>query len=309
MSEFRVPSSLRINVDGTTFGLVLLFAVVIGAALALRPTSLAPTASPAFEGSSAGTQVAGGVIWAIGEAIFASILLGILLLWRRLPEWLQDALSKSLGAAVFVTIGAYTALSGRLLLAFLALFGTVIIGRALDEFGLWWIANNVLAIAIAASVGVIAGVILPPILIAAGLVGLTVYDYVFADRTDMMFALASWTVRRRLPALFIVPISMRMDWEYLAEAIVDDVDDNPEDVIQFGIGMADLALPAAFAVSLAQTDAVVPLVGALAGLVVACGRVSHKIDNGGGAGLPPIVSGTLGGWVLALLPGVISTWI
>jgi len=291
------------NLDMTAVALVALFTVVIGAALALRPTSVASGASPALTESSARTQVAGGVIWAIAEAIFAAFLLGMLFLYRRLPEWLQDAVSTALSVAVLLTIGAYSVWTSQFGFILSALVGIILVGKALDEHDLWWVANDVLAIAIAAAVGVLAGTILPPVLIAAGLVGLTVYDYAFADRTEMMFVLA-----RRLPALFVVPASMRLDWETLADAISDDVDEDPDELMRFGIGMADLALPAAFAVSLAQTDAVVPLIGAMAGLTVACGRVSYKLSNGGGAGLPPIVSGTLGGWALALVPGVVG-WI
>lgn len=295
------------NTDLRAGALVALFAIVIGGALLLRPTSAASSATPAFEGSSTTTQVAGGIIWAIAEAIFAGLLLLTLLLFRQLPDWLQKALSKAAAAAFFMIAGAYAALTNQ----FPGLFATVIVlfvwVYGLDANDLWWVGNDVLAIAIAIGVGVMAGVVLGPIVIAAGLIGLTVYDHVFADRADWMFDLAGWSMRRRLPTVFVVPASLRMDWMELIDAFDEDGRD-PKELMQFGIGMADLALPAAFAVAVAQSGGGLPLFGALAGLGVACGRISYKLENGGGAGLPPIVSGTLGGWALALLPGVIYAW-
>jgi len=309
VKDVAVRQRLGFNVDLQAAGLVVLFGAVIGGALLLRPTAIASGSSPAFQGSSTSTQVAGGIIWAIAEAIFAVILLSLLVLWRRLPAWVQTSLSRALAAGVLMMLGAYGILSSQFLLLTGLVVGTVASVYALDSFDLWWIGNDVLALAVAVYIGVLAGVVLGPVVIAAGLIGLTAYDYLFADREDWMFQLAGWTVRRRFPMLFLVPSTTRLDWVVLSKSFDEDTAVETDAVLRFGVGTADLALPAAFAVALAQAGGGLPLFGALAGLVVACGRISHKLEQGGGAGLPPIVSGTLGGWLLALIPGVIGAWI
>jgi len=309
VSETEIRQRLGFNADLQAAGLIVLFGAVIGGSLLLRPTAIASGSTPAFQGSSTSTQVAGGIIWAIAEAIFAVVLLSLLVLWRRLPAWIQKALSRALAAGVLMVLGAYGVFTNQFLLLAGLVVGTIASVYALNAFDLWWIGNDVLALAVAVYIGVLAGVVLGPVVIAAGLIGLTAYDYLFADREDWMFQLAGWTVRRRFPMLFLVPSTMRLDWDDLCESFDEDSAVDTDAVLRFGVGTADLALPAAFAVALAQAGGGLPLLGALAGLAVACGRISHKLEQGGGAGLPPIVSGTLGGWLLALLPGVIGAWI
>lgn len=140
--------------------------------------------------------------------------------------------------------------------------------------------------------------------ISRGLVGLTAYDYWFADRQTWMADIAEWTVSRKLPLLVIAPTSFRLSWDELEEAATGDERD-PDELLAFAIGTADLLLPAAFAVALAESGAVLPFAGAVLGLLAACPRLSWKMHNGGGAGLPPITTGVFGGWAIASV-GVVA---
>jgi presenilin-like A22 family membrane protease len=300
-----LASRARLQWDLKALGLVALFVVVIGGALAARPTAVSTGAEPAFSDTSTAGQAVGGAGWAIVEALFAAALLGGILLWRRVPGWLQESLLSAAKFGVPMFIGGYAAVSGSFAGWTAFCVSAVAVLKAVDEWDCWWAVNNLLAVGLAIYIGVAAGIVLGPVVIGVGFVGLAVYDYVFADRRTWMFTLSAWTVRQRLPALFIVPQWWRFDWEALAEAFEADSDVEGEDVMRWGIGMADLALPAAFAVAIAASGNGLALAGAVAGILIACARVSQKIDDGGGAGLPPLATGALGGWAVAAGIGVI----
>ncbi len=287
-----------------TAGLVALFAVVIGGALLLRPEFVSSGVEPAYTGTSSSEQAATGAVWVIAEVILAGGILVGLLCWRRLPEWLQESISPALRFAAVAFIGAYALSAGQLWLGIGTGFTFIFMSLVTDKFGVWWAINDLLAIGIAIFVAAAVGITLGPVILAVGLVGLTVYDYIFADRADWMFNLAAWTIRRRIPTLFIVPTTARLQWDDLEDALSGESDgDDPDELIGWAIGMGDLLLPAAFAVSLVDAGGLV-VHGAVAGTFIACARVSWKMEQGAGAGLPPLVSGALGGWGVAALVGV-----
>lgn len=299
-----LTDALDVQTDTKAAGLCLLFGVVITGALLVRPEAVAGGTTSAVDGASTSQKATAGVAWALAEAAFAGILLGGVVLWRRFPEWLQEALWSGVkfGVPMAVGIAAASVSAGGFWLA--VAVGMVIIGTAIDAFDCYWIINNILAVALAIYVGVAAGVVLGAVVIGVGLIGLTIYDYVFADRESWMFDLAGWTLRNRLPALFIVPSTWRLDWDDIATGFESDADTDPDEIVSWGIGMADLALPAAFVVALAHGGSALPAYGAALGVFLASTRISKKLDDGGGAGLPPITSGALGGWAVAAGLGV-----
>lgn len=287
----------ELRADWRAAGLVAIFALVIAGALALRPALVATGTESAVSGSSTAAQAGAGVAWAAGEAVFAGILLVGIFLFRRVTEWLRRVVSRTIRAGFWMLVAVYISiLLGPVhgLLTAALLFGIVEAAKELDGY---WIINDVLAISLAIVAGAAVGITLGPIVLAAGLVGLSIYDYWFADREEWMFSLLEWTARWKFPALVVVPTALRFDWDLLTEATDEDVD---LEAINwgFGIGMADLFLPAAFAVGLANTGGSLPVYGAVAGVFVACFRMSAKES---GAGLPPITSGALGGWAVATL--------
>lgn len=307
MTTFKAPSTFEMRADWKAALLMALFVAVIGGALALRPSAVAGGTEPAYTGTSTAGQAAGGVAWAIVEALFAVALLAGILLWDRVPEWVQETVKTVVKFIIPFAIGVIGALLWTPGAALASALATIILVKALDAAGLYWLVNDVLALALAIYIGVVAGIVFGVVILAVGVIGLTAYDYYFADRKPWMETLAVWTIRRRVPALFIAPATARFDWSKFVETLnASDDDRSVRKYMAFGIGMADLALPAAFAVAVAHSGGGLPLAGAIAGTLVACLRVSWKIEQGVGAGLPPLMSGALGGWAIAAIVGVIA---
>lgn len=301
MMDYRRHTAVEL--DWRAAGLVALFAFVIGVSLLARPVAVSDGVQSATAGASTGEQTAIGGIWVIAEVVFAVLLLGLIFLWSRLPEWLREISREVLSVVFWVGVGALIVQRPDFPMVFAGIVVLFTVLKVTDELDLWWTINNLLALAIAIWVATVAGITLGPIVMAVGLLGLSIYDNVFADRSKLMFDLASWTVGRKLPVLFIVPTSLRLSWDQLAEAT--NSGELGEELIGFGIGMADLLLPAAFVVSLAHTGELLLVTGAVAGTFLACPRMSWKMSNGGGAGMPPLTVGAVGGAAIASI-GVIA---
>lgn len=298
--------------DKRALALIALFTVVIAGALLTRPYLTSTGVESAVSGQSTGQQAATGAGWAIGEAAIAAVLLAFIALYRYLPDYIQEVIVDVTLAGIVMLLGATAYQAGD----FLTVFGIVALSIAVlditDAFDVWWIVNDLLVLAIAIYVGAYIGVILSPWVLAIALIGLSVYDYVFADKQSWMFTLGGAMLSARLPILFIIPETLRLDWDDLVDAMNSGTDEEEdaepgEDVedglgVSFGIGTADLILPAGFVVSLVSTTTLlhpanVVVVGAALGVLVACLRVSWKMTTeGGGAGLPPLTSGALAGW-------------
>jgi presenilin-like A22 family membrane protease len=127
-------------------------------------------------------------------------------------------------------------------------------------------------------------------------------------------------LKARIPVLFVWPSSWRFDWNETfglgdtdddADEVTGDLadDEEIEERVSWGLGMADLLIPAGFAASVAAhsppplTNATLVVVGGiLGGLLVASLRLRYKMETAGsGAGLPAITSGVLGGYALAVV--------
>jgi len=268
-----------------------------------------------------------GAGWALLEVIFAVTLFGIIALYDRAPEWVQELIRWNLMLAVALYLGYKGAQTGRTLTYTIAYFAAILTGwKLIEEAGLWWLANNVLVIAIAILAGAGLGLLFEPIAIAVALCILLVYDHVFADRGTQMFQLLSVMLKARIPMLFVWPTTLRFDWTSAFGLANDpntaadesddagDLDDEPDE-IAWGIGMADLLIPAGFAGAVAVhaplplTDTRLLIVaGVVVGLLVACFRLRYKMEHAGsGAGLPAIAAGVLGGWLVALALTTLAT--
>lgn len=297
----------EVEKDWRALALVSLFLVVIAGALTVRPWLLSQGAESAVAGTSTTEQAAGGVVWALSEAVFAGVLLAVILLWRKLPEWVQDIVNDNLLIAVYMLVGASALAADAFGITAAAAMGALTVLKTADEFDVWWVVNDIAALGFAVVLGAFLGLVLGPWVLAVGLIGLSVYDYVFADRKSWMFTLGSAFIRWKLPVLFLVPTTVRFDWEKFGDALDGEVDEEDIPEIGFGIGMADLAIPAALVVAIAGEATMslsggIPVVAVVAGILVACFRVSWKMSNeGGGAGLPPLTSGALGGWAIGTL--------
>lgn len=285
----------HIQPDDRALVLVALFTFVIGGASLLYPWFTSLGVQSVASGHSTAEQAAGGIGWAVFEAAFAAMLLGLLVVWRRLPEWLRAELKKVFVIGGLMWIGAAALANGLLWSGVGLLIGARLVFRISKHYDVFWAVNDLLAIGLAIYIGASAGIVLGPVILGVGFVGLAIYDHIFADRQFWMFSIARWTVKIGLPLLIIIPEQWRLDWDQLA----DTMDGEGEAPMGFGIGMADLALPAAFAVALANSGATLPFAGAVAGVLIACARVSYKMEHGGGAGLPSLATGALAGWAIA----------
>lgn len=255
-------------------------------------------ALPLNAGESAGGQAAAGIAWAGLEAVFAAVLLGLLALWSRIPEWIRETVTVL--AVMLIPFGMGVALRPSTAL-YLGAFATAftVIYKTTDNFNLYWLLNNLLAVLLATVLAVVVGVTFGVAGLAVALLGLTAYDHFFADKKDWMFSLAMPMVRNRIPVLVIIPSGWWFDWDYFNT----DRDDADLDVT--GIGTADLALPAGFGVA-AATDTVlgggaIVMAALLVGLVVAALRLRHKmLTTGSGAGLPALTAAVLGAYAVAM---------
>lgn len=289
----------EVRVDWISFVLVALFAVTIGGALWLRPHLISSGVESATSGTSTATQAAGGGAWAIGATIEAGVLLVALALWSRTPDWLQPVLKRTARLAVWLAIAFGLVIHTTPVVGLSLALGLFAAKETVEAFDGWWIANDALALGIAIYFGAAAGVLFGPIVIMVALVGLTIYDHVFADRRDWMASLGTWTVRNKLPAILVVPLAPRTSWDAIVDAMDSDLEERR---IGFGIGMADLALPAAFASAVAHVGGAVLALGVFVGCVAACFRLSWKMRNTtASAGLPSLTTGSLAGVIVASL--------
>lgn len=267
----------------------------------------------ALEDRSAGEQAAGGVGWAMAEAAFAFGLLGVLFLVRRLPETLRDILKAAVKSGALLTAGALMLAHDRQFTTLAGLtVGSYVIYRGLDALDLYYLANNAIALVLAVLIAAVGGVRLGVPFVLVGLAGLSVYDHYFANKRSWMANLADSALRNRLPVLILVPSNWQLNWDRLCDKASDE-DEDLWNLLYFGIGSADLALPAMLATAVVaygsgMVVAGLPITvwGLLAGVAVAAFRLRWRLEHkGGGAGLPPIATGCAFGLAAgALISGV-----
>lgn len=303
LQRSHLTKHFELENDWRGYALVALFAVVITGALLARPMWINSGVEPAFAGASTAEQAATGGIWALAEAAFAGLLISLILLYRWLPKWVQNIVEKALTMALWMWIGAAGYIAGYFWTVMLAGVGLFALLKTAERLDLWWTINNIMVLGIAIYMAAWIGVVLSPWILAAGLVGLSVYDYVFADRESWMFTLAGSMLAWKLPVIFILPEKLRFDWDALTGALSGDVDEDDAPELALGIGTADLLIPAAFVVSLVPVTPsilhTITIAAVIGGILLACFRVSWKmVHNDGGAGLPPLTSGAIGGWAI-----------
>lgn len=312
----------RTNIVTDGWGLLLagLFLTVLVGSVALAQSFASAGVEPAMSGSSSSQQAAAGAGWAIAEVVVAVIGIVVFLLWKRLPAWGKEIVKKGVVIVGSMMIGASLPVSGYGAGAFWAIAGGLVgyyaLVRITDEFDVFWHLNNLHCVFIAILLGGTAGAVLPFKFLLVGIILLTVYDHVFANQNDWMFTLGEGMMRAKLPVLFLAIPRLRLSWDDLCADIggkEDVFDDEIESMVErgdgFGIGMADLMLPAALAASLTVSSGGVsmPVVGMVGGLILAAFRLRYLMVNAdeAGAGMPSITAGTVGGYLVMALPWVV----
>lgn len=289
--------------------LAALFTVVVVAtvALALEFQSLNSTVKPPETfGEGASGEATAGATWAIAEVLFAGVLLLAVYTTRRLPEWLQTTARRSAAFVLLLYLGASAGSTTAWLGITGVVVGTYIFYRIMDRYGVWWMPNNLLSVFGAIVGGVGLGMLFGAVGLAIASVVLLSYDHYFANKKDWMFDLAAPIIKYRLPALFVRPSTWRFDWSGLFSEADDAADDDEHGPVTWGVGTADMALPAGFVAAVAiETNGIVSTFGNvvlvlfIAAVAIACFRLSWRMTHkGSGAGLPPLAAAVVVPYIL-----------
>lgn len=326
--RWRYLPTEYIVVDREAVLLVVLFGVVFLGAVQLTDAMVATGTEVKTPGGVQGAEAGGA--WAVAETIVAVAFLAVIALYRRLPDWVRKIIKWNAAAAILLFLGADNPFLPTLAVA----AGVITVGIATDHFDIFWMVNNVLCVLLAVAMAAVIGIALNATAVIVALVGLSIYDHVFANKKKWMFTLGRTFIALRLPLLFVRPRAWRFKWSEALETEGDDGDgdgdgkdagadvgadsdlkeqDAPEVGLEeraWGIGTADLALPvslAAVVVSSAggvaawETQGIV--LGILIGVTIACFRLRHSmLTRGGGAGLPPLATGAILGYAAGQLP-------
>jgi len=267
-----------------------------------------PQQASEVAGSEQAGQAAAGSAWALLEVLGAVVLLAVLYLLRLSPALAKKLLKYNLAFILVFTLGAdaaSTAVVAPVLGVYVAGLSVYI---AASHYDLWWAVNNVLVVTIAVFFGAAVGLLFGLWGMVPALVLFAVYDHYFANKRGWMFDFAQVLLRYRLPVLFFKPDGWRLNWDDMV-AEPDDDDGHADSV--WGIGMADLALPAGLAAAVATAGGPAPLLaagGVVAGIAVACFRLRHRmLTAGSGAGMPALTAGAIGGWLLVAAPLVAAS--
>lgn len=267
--------------------------------LAMVLTSL--PSNPAPEQTTSATS--GGTM--VGVVIVETVVL--VLLWRLsryLPEWLRAYAKKALGVAALV--GVYW-----LVYQVLGVPGVVVgsVGIALAwaaaKYDYYWLFHNTVALLLGTLAAVSLGVSFSPRVILVFMALITVWDMVAVWATDWMDGMLELATGLNLPVYLVIPTATRIDLDKVADWIADKEDKVRPGGVGGAIGLGDLGIPAALAVSAAvalpggaQSPAVVgTLIGACVATVVLRGAMG---DGTTLPALPWLATGSVAGFVLGV---------
>ena len=303
-------SKYGFTIDKHALFLAVLFVLVTSAstvlALEIAATGQQPVETPEnVDGAAAGAG------WAVLEVLVAIGLLAILFAYRRFPEWVQEVVKWNVAFAIPLYLGHSSGQSGGRLWILLGFWLTLLtVYKVSNEFNVWWVFNNLFSLVYAVLGAVVIATVLSVEALVVAFLLLTIYDHVFANKQTWMFDLGKVMLKFRVPAVFVAPTTWRFDWDDLADSMGDDRDEDADDesaeIVSWGIGTADLMIPAAFAAAIVANapqptpDTATLAFGAVvAGILIACARLRYELEHqGSGAGLPALAGGVLGAYLI-----------
>lgn len=306
---------------------VLLVGTTLGAAIVTDILFIdTVTDTDTITDRSTAEQAAAGGGLVIAEVILAVTILALVLLYRRIPAFLRELSRDVVKIGTLLAVGGYLAadvggFTGQFLTVITVLLAVYVGYRVIDHVGLWWVVNNLMGIGFTIVAGAALGYVFGIWFLVVFLVGMSIYDHYFANKKRYMFELAVPLIRARLPVIIIYPTVWRLQWDQFIDsvtAIGDGEEDDEDDWIVGGLGMADCLLPAGFAAALvayAGGPAIGSLPLAAVGVVVAMGFCGFYLRasmdrNGSGAGMPPITTAAFVGggvfWFIGLVLGVVA---
>lgn len=275
---------------------LMLIAVEIGAVLLALP--LQGAGIKAFEDPGS----------AANPVFFIAILLGFtafMLLLIRFGK--KNWIGIIIGLSIFFTfIYIFSAIANLFLSGELPVLGAALALSAaailvLYKFPEWYVIDS-LGILIAAGAASIFGISLEIVPVIILLVILAVYDAISVYKTRHMITLAEGVIDLKTPILFVIP--KRRDYSFIKEGI-GTLGEGERGA--FVMGMGDLIMPSILVVSanvfisgpriwLFTVPALGAIIGSIGGMIVLLHFVSQGKPQ---AGLPPINSGTITGFLLA----------
>lgn len=294
-----------VSTDRQAVYLVGLFLLVQAAAVALGLRLASQGVTVESPGNVDGAAAGAG--FAAVEVAFAGVLLGLIYLGRYLPEEMRKALKVSVLVSLCYLLGWFGGGTSAPLLVLGMLLGFYLGVKTIDVLGVWWLPNNLASILLAIYGAAALGLAFNEWALLTFMLGMTAYDRYFADRKKWMMSLAGGLIKLRLPVIFVKPTRYRFDWNDLFDEDADALDDTGS---SWGIGTADLMLPAALTVAVATGESIAwPMVGAAAitaAVGVAALRIRQKmLTQGSGAGLPPLMMAVALSFAIVLLPSLV----
>lgn len=298
----RVAANITVDRKGIELAVLFAFVIVVTAMLAAQVSEAAASVSPPTQfGDGATGEAAAGAAWAGLEVVFAIVMLALIFVYQRLPEWAQSLAKYNAVIAILMYFGGSYQADGVLVEMMAIWMGLFSLYYVTDHAEIWWAINNAITVLLAIVGGVIVGSVFGVVGLALAMVGLTVYDHLFANKQSWMFTLGKGIMKLRLPVLFLRPNQLRCAWDDVVASMDKEADDDDEDQVGWGVGMADMLIPAGFvaAVVISPWGVVDSLhlvaIGAvMIGVVLACFRLSFEMETrGSGAGLPALSAGAL----------------
>jgi presenilin-like A22 family membrane protease len=274
---------------------------VVAVTFAMAAISVATPATPVPEQSTNAST--GGTM--VGAIIVETVVL--VLLWRLrhyLPEWLRTLAKYAIGGALL--LGAYWLgfqLYGPVGIVLATVGGCTAL--AASKLNLYWLFHNTMALTLGIAAAIGLGIQFAPRVVLVFLALLTVWDMVAVWGSDWMDGVLELATNLNLPVYLVIPAAARIDLSEVAEWVSDKEDEVRPAGVAGAIGLGDLGVPAALAVSAAVAlpgGATSPaVIGTLLGACLAVLPLRGAMRDGSTLpALPWLATGTVAGFVLGV---------
>lgn len=297
--------------------LVLVLQLIPLAAIPLEISFSLPVIAQSESTSVQALEGTGIAAWVVVESLAILALV-------KFKQWLPfSLLGTTLTAGVLLhlgTIAAFAVSTGEVLwmklvgpYAITAGFAIVVFGYLLLHFELehrmrWWIIHNVLACSLAIGVSIAIGTALTPVIVAALLAVLVVWDIIAVTYTDIMVGLLRSTPSIFVPNFVILPGSWTIDYWALEEFIQGDRPSVPP-AVNGALGLGDIVFPSALVLAFAASGelltGVFVAVGVAGSMMVMTGYQEY-LGREMLPALPWVAGGALVGYGSAIAVGVLA---
>lgn len=313
----RNAPGVRLNRSALVLMGLMVAVQLVAGAIALHVQQF-PLELPAWLSENSNSAAGGGGLAAV-VVVESLVLVAAWRGWKRLPERWRSVVRTGVRALVWgfagVAVGALAVVS-----AYGMLIGVVSVESVLRTWLPWvvlvgaysyldvsndfaWLFHNAAAFVLCVAVVGLFGLVLGPVAAIAFMVVAAVWDYVAVFKSDLMADLVDFSAAQHAPNYFIVPTTLRVDYEAVRDYLSDDASEKPAGVAAL-IGTGDFVFPSLFVVALALQYGVVslPPVAAAAGVVVSIGVLQAALEARESAlpALPWVNSGAIGGYAVGL---------